>query len=91
MRISMDALIDSTAPHLVVLLESPTLSHLLGTKSLAATGRMGEEKYLLKSAIPYDRNSFKRVPLDAAQKLAVDEFWIGPEKNQLECKALNAG
>jgi hypothetical protein len=38
-----------TDPHLkrVVLLESSALSHLVGTKSLATTGRVGEEMYCL--------------------------------------------
>ena len=44
----------STDPHLerVVLLESPTLSRRVGTKSSAVTRRIGEEIYLLESAIP---------------------------------------
>ena len=47
-------ILGSTDPHLerVVLLGSPNLSRHVGTKSSAETGRLGEEIYLLESAIP---------------------------------------
>jgi hypothetical protein len=63
MRIRMDSWI--TDPHLerVVLLGSPILFRLVGTKSSAGTERMGEEMYLLESAIPDNWNSFESISM----------------------------